>query len=305
MSRSVRVRVPATTANLGPGFDCLGAALSLFNEFTFQPAERFGCSVLSTYSEADGPQVSTGAKYNLAYRAFTHLFAYLGKPVPPVQLDIVMEVPLGRGLGSSATAIVGGLAAANLWLGEPLARATWLDLAVEIEGHPDNVVPAALGGCQLALPGDSLITCPIPWSPDIALVLAVPDFALSTSKARAVLPTTVPRADAIFNAARTALLVRALAEADSTWLAEALHDRLHQPYRLEFIPGAAELSEMVRAAGALGTVISGAGPSMLIFASRERLGPVMAAAAHAWPQARICHLELDHQGARYLTSPPI
>jgi len=297
LSSGVRVCVPATTANLGPGFDCLGAALALYNEFELRPAEEFACRAASTHSDADATQVGTDAD-NLVVRAFQRLFAHLGQPAPTVALTVTMHVPLGRGLGSSATAIVAGLAAANAWLGEPLSRHQWLELATEIEGHPDNVAPATLGGCQLALAGEAgLVTCPIPWHPDIGLVLAVPSATLSTKQARAVLPAAVDRADAVFNAARTALLVRGLVEGKGAWLTEALADRLHQPYRWALIPGAGQVAAAARAAGAWGTVISGAGPSLLSLAPRADLEAVRGAVAAAWPGARVLCPSLATGGA--------
>lgn len=295
--KRVRVRVPATSANLGPGFDCLGVALDLANEFDFCAAERFGCTVSSTVSAADARQVATD-EGNLAWRAFTLLFEHLGKTPPVAKLTVTMHVPLGRGLGSSATAIVGGLAAANRWLGSPLTTPEWLLLASRLEGHPDNVVPAALGGCQLSILGETLITCPLEWHPRIAPVLAVPDFALATSKARAALPKTVPHADAVFNAARAALLVRALATGDGYWLACALQDRLHQSYRGELIPGWEAVRAAALEAGAWGVVISGAGPSTLALVHPECGEGVRQAMASAWPNARLYCPGLDPNGCR-------
>jgi homoserine kinase len=295
---NVTVQVSGTSANLGPGFDCLGVALTLYNQFSFAPAEAFRCRVESTWSAEDAAGVGTGTD-NLAYRAFGRLFEQLGKSTPPVELAIKMGVPLGRGFGSSATAIVGGLAAANAWLGEPLSVHEWLSLAVAIEGHPDNVVPAALGGCQLALMGtNGLLTCPLTWHPDIALILAVPSFTLSTSKARGVLPDTVPRSDAIYNLARTALLTQALASGRGDWLREAMQDRLHQPYRWSLIPEAQSVRTAALAAGAWGVVISGAGPTLLALAPIQECSRVAEAMMEAWPGAKVLQPQIDPFGCR-------
>jgi homoserine kinase len=295
---NVTVQVSGTTANLGPGFDCLGAALTLYNQFSFVPANAFHCTVESTWSAEDAASVEIGTD-NLAYRAFGRLFEHLGKPTPPVELTIKMGVPLGRGFGSSATAIVGGLAAANAWLGEPLSVYEWLSLAVALEGHPDNVVPAALGGCQLALMGtEGLLTCPLTWHPDIALILAVPSFTLSTSKARGVLPDTVSRSDAIYNLARTALLTQALASGQGDWLHEAMQDRLHQPYRWSLIPEAQSVRTAALAAGAWGVVISGAGPTLLALAPIQECSHVAEAITEAWPGAKVLQPQIDSQGCR-------
>jgi homoserine kinase len=295
---NVTVQVSGTSANLGPGFDCLGVALTLYNQFSFAPAEAFRCTVESTWSAEDANSVGTDTD-NLAYRAFGRLFEHLGKPTPPVELTIKMGVPLGRGFGSSATAIVGGLAAANAWLGEPLSVHNWLSLAVALEGHPDNVVPAALGGCQLALMGtDGLLTCPLAWHPDIALILAVPSFTLSTSKARGVLPDTVPRSDAIYNLSRTALLTQALASGRGDWLREAMQDRLHQPYRWSLIPEAQNVRTAAIDAGAWGVVISGAGPTLLALAPIQESSRVAKAITEAWPGAKVLQPQIDVQGCR-------
>lgn len=295
--KRVCVRVPATSANLGPGFDCLGVALDLANEFEFCEADRFRCVVHSTVSPEDARQVATDER-NLAWRAFTHLFEHLGKTPPTVALTVMMHVPLGRGLGSSATAIVGGIAAANRWLGSPLSTPEWLLLASRLEGHPDNVVPAALGGCQLSILGETLLTCALDWHPQIALVLAVPDFALATSKARAALPKTVPHTDAVFNAVHLALLVRALATGDARWLAEALQDRLHQPYRTGLIPGWQDVRAAALEAGAWGVVISGAGPSVLALTHLDCAEAVRQAMASTWPNACLYCPGLDPNGCR-------
>jgi homoserine kinase len=295
---NLTVQVSGTTANLGPGFDCLGVALTVYNQFSFAPAEAFHCTVESTWSNEDAASVGTGTD-NLAYRAFGRLFEHLGKSTPPVELTIKMGVPLGRGFGSSATAIVGGLAAANAWLGEPLSVHEWLSLAVALEGHPDNVVPAALGGCQLALmSADGLLTCPLAWHPDIALILAVPGFTLSTSKARGVLPDTVPLSDAIYNLSRTALLTQALASGRGDWLREAMQDRLHQPYRWSLIPEAQNVKTAALAAGAWGVVISGAGPTLLALAPAQKRSSVAEAMIEAWPGAKVLQPQIDLQGCR-------
>ncbi len=291
--------MPATSANLGPGFDCLGVALGLHNRFVFSEAAAFSCTVTSEVDSDDAAQVAT-SENNLAYRAFLHLFSHLNQLPPTVQLTVEMGVPLGRGLGSSATAIVGGVAAANAWLGFPLAVHEWLTLAARLEGHPDNVVPAALGGFQLSLLESGLLTCPLAWHPEIALVLAVPDFTLSTSKARSVLPRTVPYADAVFNAAHVGLLVQAIACGNGDWLKEALVDRLHQPYRTALIPGWEQVHTAAITARAWGLVVSGAGPSLLALAPQAQSAEVQQAMAAVWPTARIYSPTLDRDGCQII-----
>ncbi len=281
---TVCVTVPATTANLGPGFDCLGAALTLYNRFTFTslPTATLPVEIRMTGVEAD--RVSTGPD-NLLYQSFLRLYQEIGQTPPPVRIEVVMAVPLARGLGSSATAIVGGLVAANVLAGEPLSTMVIRDLAIAIEGHPDNVVPALLGGCQLAVQNEGIgewVICELPWHETIVAVVAIPEFELSTQAARQVLPTQYSRADAIFNAAHLGLLVQALATGNPLWLQAALADRIHQPYRQSLIPGYESVQTAAQAAGAYGLVISGAGPTLLALTSLAQAPAVATAMVTAW-----------------------
>ncbi|WP_042202926.1 homoserine kinase, partial [Nodularia spumigena] len=258
---SITVTVPATTANLGPGFDCIGAALTLYNKFKFTRLDEGGLIIDVTGAEAERVQTDES---NLLYQAFVKLYQYIGQTPPSVKMEIQLGVPLARGLGSSATAIVGGLVGANQLAGAPLTQLQVMELAIAMEGHPDNVVPALLGGCRLAATSaDNWAICDIPWNEDIVPVLAIPDFELSTSEARQVLPTQVSRADAIFNTAHLGLLLRGLQTGKGEWLSTALQDRLHQPYRQALIPGYDAVNAAAMKAGAYGMVISGAGPTLL------------------------------------------
>ncbi|MGB0561675.1 MAG: homoserine kinase [Spirulinaceae cyanobacterium] len=303
----VKVIVPATTANLGSGFDCIGAALTLYNRFELNPAEQLSISI----SGAGHSDISSTSD-NLVYRAVTKLYAHLDRPVPPLQIKIAMGIPLARGLGSSATAIVAGLLGANALAGHPLAAAEVMQLAIAMEGHPDNVVPALQGGCYLAANRAAGTTdtdwqtdwqiAPVPWHPDIIPVVAIPDFQLATEEARAVLPQTITRADAIFNIGHFGLLLRSLATGNGGWLTAALGDRLHQPYRQTLIPGYTALHEGAIAAGAYGLVISGAGPTLLALTHADQANAVAAAMEQAWREAgvktQIHILSVDTIGAR-------
>ena len=284
MSQTAKVTVPATTANIGPGFDCLGAALTLHNHFTFAPAERLSINV--TGKEAD--RLSTGPD-NLVYRSFEAFYSHLQKPCPPVHIDIDLHVPLSRGLGSSSTAIVGGLVGANLLAGRPLNLDQLAALATQLEGHPDNVVPALLGGCRLAVHGENnrLTLCQIPWHKSIVPTVIIPDFELATSEARRVLPNSYSRQDAIFNAAHLALLTQALAKGDGDWLTKTLCDRIHQPYRKTLIAQYDEIHAAALNAGAWGLVISGAGPTLLALSSQTTADRVCQAISKPWQQADI------------------
>ncbi|MEP0912214.1 homoserine kinase [Leptolyngbya sp. GB1-A1] len=299
---TVTVTVPATTANLGPGFDCIGAAFTLYNRFQFTalPDTESPLTIAATGLEAD--RVATDDR-NLAYRAFEHFYQTLGKTPPPLHLAIDLQVPLARGLGSSATAIVGGLVGANALAGSPLSREQIMKLAIELEGHPDNVVPALLGGCRLAatqLDGGWAI-CEVGWHQDIVPIVAIPDFELSTAEARRVLPAQYSRQDAIFNIAHLGLLIRALESGRSDWLQTALQDKIHQPYRQSLIHGYSSVEEAVIAAGADGLVISGAGPTLLALTRPDRAAAVESALTQAWTAAGVTvqtqRVQIDTQGA--------
>ena len=213
---TITVTVPATTANLGPGFDCIGAALKLYNEFKFTRLEEGELIIHVTGIEAERVQTDES---NLLYQAFVKFYQHIEQTPPTVKIEIKLGVPLARGLGSSATAIVGGLVAANQLEGATLSQSQVMELAIAMEGHPDNVVPALLGGCRLAATsGAGWEICDVPWHKDVVPVVAIPNFELSTSKARGVLPTEVSRADAIFNTAHLGLLLRGLETGNGQWL---------------------------------------------------------------------------------------
>ncbi|WP_353259298.1 homoserine kinase [Prochlorothrix hollandica] len=301
---AITVTVPATTANLGPGFDCLGAALSLYNSFTFSLLAPETQDYPQIFVEGSGSSSLSLGSDNLLYQAIVRFYQALGQTPPPLHISIQMGVPLARGLGSSATAIVGGLVGANVLAGEPLGPAQIRDLAIELEGHPDNVVPAQQGGCCLAATGiagdqDWQIS-EVPWHPALVPVVAIPQFELSTEKARQVLPSTYSRADAIFNAAHVGLLLRGLDSGHGPWLRAALQDRIHQPYRQSLIPGFAAVHQAAIAAGAYGLVISGAGPTLLALTTPDKGEGVAQAMAQAWEsaQATVQVLALDRSGAK-------
>ncbi|MDZ8031584.1 MULTISPECIES: homoserine kinase [unclassified Nostoc] len=297
---AITVTVPATTANLGPGFDCIGAALKLYNEFKFTRLEEGGLTIHVTGIEAERVQTDES---NLLYQAFVKFYQHIEQTPPTVKIEIKLDVPLARGLGSSATAIVGGLVAANQLEGATLSQSQVMELAIAMEGHPDNVVPALLGGCRLAATsGAGWEICDVPWHKDVVPIVAIPNFELSTSKARGVLPTEVSRADAIFNTAHLGLLLRGLETGNGQWLKTALQDKLHQPYRKALIPGYDALNIAAVSAGAYGMVISGAGPTLLALADKLHSKEVEAAMLAAWQEegitAEVRSLSLDTQGAK-------
>lgn len=286
MPTSVSVTVPATTANIGPGFDCLGAALTLYNHFRFTRLDRAAEEVVIEVQGLEAERVVTD-RSNLAYKAFDSYFRQRGLVAPAVAIAIDLNVPLARGLGSSSTAIVGGLLGANALCDSPIDQAALVAMAIELEGHPDNVVPALVGGCQLAVANadGSSTLCPVPWHEGIVPVVAIPNFELSTAAARQVLPATYSRADAIFNTAHLGLLLRGLETGRGDWLRVAMGDRIHQPYRQTLIPGYETVATAAIEAGAHGLVISGAGPTLLALTPARAATQVRDAMATAWQQA--------------------
>jgi homoserine kinase len=313
-SRTVTVSVPATSANLGPGFDCLGLALELRNDVTLTatgPDLAYDDPRPTRYDIAvtgcDADKVPTDGR-NLLIEAADTLFRRAGRRPAAVAVSVVNRVPVGSGLGSSSAAIVAGLLAANAISGAGWAEGDLLRLAVAMEGHPDNVAPAMLGGLVLGvLPdatyGPAALSLRRMEPPLLSVVIVLPDFALLTADARAALPPTVSRADAIFNASRLGLLLHALTGNHPDCLRVAMGDRLHQPYRLALIPGAAAAYDAAYAAGALGVALSGAGPSLLAFSSgpNAAIGRAMSDAfAAAGLDSRTWLLRPSAVGARLL-----
>jgi len=261
----ITIRVPATTANLGPGFDCLGMALELYNTVEVEPAPRFDLAVTG---EGEG-SLSRGED-NLVCQAMARLCSEGGSSLPPVRILCRNSVPLGSGLGSSSAAIVGGLLAANAMLGDRAPQSELLHIATAMEGHPDNVAPAILGGCQIVVLGDGrLVTSAIPLPPGLRVALFIPSFQMPTKEARAILSPSVTRKDAVFNIGRTALLVNALQTGRLDLLKVATQDRLHQPQRLSIFPAMNAIIEAALEAGALGAFLSGAGPTVAAFVTNS------------------------------------
>jgi homoserine kinase len=258
------LRVPASSANLGPGFDALGLALSIYLECRFRPAEALAIRV----SGRDAGEIPT-TEDNLIWQTALAVARDTGERLPPVELDIVNDIPIGKGLGSSAAALTAGVVIADRLLGLGWKPQRILDEAARIEGHPDNVAACVLGSIvasAIDAHGETrAVRIDLPSKMNLAVV--VPDFQLATSKARAVLPEMVSRADAVFNVQRAALLIVALATASTSAFPTALEDRLHQPYRAPLVPGMEEILRL-RAPGLLGCALSGAGPSMLVFYER-------------------------------------
>ncbi len=298
------VRVPATTANIGPGFDCLGAALTLYNQFVFSELPASSTNELEiTVRGINADRVSCNAD-NMVVQAMKTFYGKLNQPMPKVKIDIEMNVPLARGLGSSATAIVGGLVGANELAGQPFSMQQIADLATEIEGHPDNVVPALLGGCRLSASGidRNWEVSELNWHASIIPIVAIPAFELSTTTARQVLPATYSRSDVVFNMAHLGLLMQGLSTANPDWLKAALQDKVHQPYRKALIPNFEAVEAAAIAAGAHGVVISGAGPTILALSNLPSAQEVAQAMKKTWESVGIetlaIVLQLDTDGVK-------
>jgi len=259
-----RLRVPASSANLGPGFDALGLALDINLTCTFEMAGKLKISV-SGVDAQDIPEDES----NLIWQTAQRVARDVARQLPPVRLHITNEIPLGKGLGSSAAALTAGVVIANELLGLQWSRRQILQEAATIEGHPDNVAACVLGAVvatSMEPDGQThVVRVELPANYGVAAV--VPDFALATTKARSVLPATYSREDAVFNIQHSALLIAALCTGSTESFSAALQDRIHQPYRACLIPGFDEML-LLRQPGLLGCALSGAGPSVLVFYER-------------------------------------
>lgn len=259
----IKIRVPATSANLGPGFDCLGLALELWNEIAFEPAGQ-----LRYRASGEGAEKLNKGNRNLLTKAYARLHEICGRKVRGVHIAARNNIPMSSGLGSSAAAIVAGLFGANEMLGKPLDLEGLLKVATEMEGHPDNVAPALLGGLVVSIMKQEEIITRRYEIPPLTTVVVRPDVEWLTKTARAVLPKSVSRADAIHNIGRTALVVDALRTGDLNLLQQVMEDRIHQPYRLRHISGGMAAYKAARQFGA--AALSGAGPSIIVFVSPEK-----------------------------------
>lgn len=302
----IRVRIPATTANLGPGFDCMGLALDLWNTFELVPGASGGYRVVS---HGEGSETLPTDASNLIVTTFKEELQRLGTP-PPAAAQIVCHntIPAASGLGSSSTATLAGLLFAHSWqrafvdqdpsqvdLDAVLAR------AVEVEGHGDNVAPALMGGFVIVVPDPSgVLTQRLPHVP-IKTVVCVPEYDYLTSVAREALPQSYSKADAIFNIGRAMLVAEALRSGDDVLLARAMQDRIHEQYRYPAIPGALNARDRALTSGALCVALSGAGPGLIAFArdGYDRIGRSMKQAyAEAGLSARYWVLDATSEGTR-------
>ena len=303
----VSVKVPATTANLGPGFDSIGLALPIFNtitvEETIMPGTGIEINIIDETNEQDIISIPTDEN-NVVYKAIELLYNSIGQTPSELKITIKTQIPIARGLGSSAAVIVGGLIAANELLGKPADEAALLSIATEIENHPDNITPAVVGGFVVSSLEDdgSVVYSKMTWPKDWNITVCIPDYELSTSIARSVLPQEVPMKDAIFNLKHVGMLVQAVNTHDEKLMKIALHDRLHQPYREKLVPGFREISEALKHEdNVLGVVISGAGPSILVISSGNHLDKIKETVSKVWAdlnvKSKILTLQVEQNGA--------
>ncbi|MEI7951326.1 MAG: homoserine kinase [Synechococcaceae cyanobacterium ELA182] len=308
LGQGVMVEVPATTANLGPGFDCLGAALDLGNRFELRVIEGSGERFDLIIEGSEGSHLRGGPD-NLIYRSAQRVWKEAGEEPVALEARVQLAVPPARGLGSSATAIVAGLIGANALVGEPLSKEKLLELAIDIEGHPDNVVPSLVGGLCLTARAAShrwrVVRCE--WASDVQAVVAIPSIRLSTAEARRAMPRSIPISDAVVNLGALTLLLQGLRTGNGDLIADGMHDRIHEPYRWGLIQGGKAVRDAALEAGAWGCVISGAGPTLLALGPTSVAEAVSQAMVEAWRQEGVSScgevVQLQHEGSRWNPLP--
>jgi homoserine kinase len=290
----IKIQVPATSANLGSGFDSLGISLKLYNRVLM---EEFDGVDISTN---DGSVVPVDES-NLVYTSAKFLFDLCGRPFHGLKLVQENNIPMTRGLGSSSACIVAGLVGANALLNNPLSKEDLVNLAARLEGHPDNSTPAILGGLVTAVfDGNLVYSVKVPISGRLKFAAFIPDFELKTEVARAALPEQVPHRDAVYNLSRAALMTASLFSGRLDNLRIAAGDKLHQPYRLKFIKDAEEIFNLAYKSGAYAACISGAGPTLLAMVNVTDLmfaDHIKVELASSFPGWQLRMLDCDEEGA--------
>ncbi|MDR0486069.1 MAG: homoserine kinase, partial [Elusimicrobiota bacterium] len=301
MKNKIRVKVPATTSNLGAGFDVFGAALTLYNEFEVELVSNRGQAGI--FIKGEGADKLPSDSGNFLYFIMQKIFKKFGEKrfnLNNLKISISCNVPLSSGLGSSAAAIVGGAALANSLCGSKMSDAEIAQFATDIEGHPDNAFPAVFGGiCLCYNEGGKTRFHKIP-SPKLKLIIASPAFEINTSQSRKKLPKEYKTADAVFNISRAALLTASLYSKNFELLRDAVEDKMHQPYRLKSISKSKEIFEAAMRAGAKGVFISGSGPSIAAFAESADAVKTAEAMSQFWRKENILNktfiLDFDGKG---------
>ena len=294
--KRVTIRVPATTANLGPGFDAFGCALSLYTDVTFEEMDE-GLEITGCPEEFAGPD-------NLAYVSYCATLATMSEELRGVKIHIRADIPVCRGLGSSAALLVAGAMGANVLRGNKLSTQGLLNITNAMEGHPDNIAPAFFGGLTASMVDNGLpVTVNFPLHPDWEFLALVPDFDLPTTLAREVLPNQYSRADAVYNIAHGAMVLKALELGDEKLLRNAMQDKLHQNYRKKLIPDYEKIEALVRTTGAA-FCLSGAGPTLLCITRHKQLEEVLTKKLDSITEKnwQMLPLHVEFQGAHIIDS---
>ncbi|MHC1749962.1 MAG: homoserine kinase [Cellulosilyticaceae bacterium] len=292
----IKVKVPATTANMGPGFDSIGMALCMYNVVYAEEIEE-GLEIIIQDGNPDIPTDET----NLIYQSICHFYKAIEKPVPAMRIIQQDSIPHTRGLGSSAACIVAGLHIANAMSHSFFSKEELVQMAAQIEGHPDNTTPAILGGMTIgAMNNEDMKYVKVKVAENIHFAVMIPNFTLSTELARKALPTQIPLADGIFNSSRSALLAASMITGDVDNLSMAMEDRLHQPYRAKLIPNMDAIFEHAKACGAKGVFLSGAGPTLIavvkqVVSFRKEMVTYLDGLEHEW---QVQMLQADQGGAK-------
>ena len=302
----IKIQVPATTANLGPGFDCLGLALKLYLNMEIEEIEE---GLVIEY-QGEGAEKFSSKKDTLIGKSAELVLKKTGqdKSKKGLKIKAFNQIPVTRGLGSSASAIIGGIVGAAKFYNINLTNQEILELALSLEGHMDNIVPALIGGLTLAYKTgqEEIKWVRIKTPRDLRVVVAIPDFTLSTGEMRRALPQKVALPEAVFNLSRSALLINALQNSDWDVLAEAMEDRLHQPYRAPFIPGIGDIFSQIKKTGLAGVALSGSGPSVVSLTkvgSEEEISKIMKDTfLKAGITCRTLVLEADLEGTKAVYS---
>ncbi len=259
-----KIRIPATSANLGPGFDCFGLALKIYNTFTFETIPS-NFEFIIKFKEKEIP---INQEDNLVYEAMKKTFEMFDRDIPGIRITEEINIPFSRGLGSSATAILAGVLASNKILDNPMNNEEILDLAYKIEGHSDNIVPALNGGFNITIiENNKIIFKKINVDESLKIIVVIPEIKIKTKEVRKILPTEVTREDAIFNLSRASLLTASLITKDYSYLSLAFQDKLHQNYRAKLIPGFYDVVNSAYKEGSLGVALSGSGSSIIAFSN--------------------------------------
>lgn len=289
----IKVKVPATSANMGPGFDAMGIALNLYNYLYIEEIHE-GLSITGCPTECANEN-------NLVYQSMMHLFKHVGYSSSGLNIRFESHIPMSRGLGSSASCILGGVLAANSIAGQPLNQRELLELAADIEGHPDNIAPALLGGMVISImDGRRVLSNKVRLHPGLKFCALIPDFTLSTQESRGVLPKMIPYGDAVFNVSRSSLFVSALVNGNFGLIQYACQDRLHQPYRGPLVDGFESIIRECDRLDCLGVYLSGAGPTIMVILREEDDGFIpninryLSTLGHGWKSVE---LQEDPRGA--------